>query len=252
MDALSHGAAALNAIDVLDAQRELARHASVELSPRQLGSTGPLTDYLPRGTRVYIPSIPGTAWRETVAASQRLGAEGMLPVPHLPARLMRSAQQLDDRLGKLAEAGVRELLLVAGDHARAAGPYHDTLDVLESGKLVEHGFRRVGVAAYPEGHPLATRGDLEAALSHKIAYAHATGTEMWIVTQFTFAVRARHRVAKDDTRARLPAAGPCRPARPGPATHLVGLCRALRRARIRAGADAATQRDTVAEELVAG
>ncbi len=187
MDALSHGAAALNAIDVLDAQRELARHASVELSPRQLGSTGPLTDYLPRGTRVYIPSIPGAAWRETVAACQRLGAEGMLPVPHLPARLLRSAQQLDDRLGKLADAGVGELLLVAGDHARAAGPYHDTLDVLESGKLVEHGFRRVGVAAYPEGHPLATRGDLEAALSHKIAYANATGTEMWIVTQFTFA-----------------------------------------------------------------
>ncbi len=186
MDAFPDSAA-LNAIDVLDMQRELVRNASVELSPRQLGSTGPLTDYLSRGTRVYVPSIPGTRWRDTVAACHRLIAEGMRPVPHLPARLMRSAEQLDDRLDKLAEAGVDELLLVAGDHKRAAGPYSDTLDVLESGKLVEHGFRRLGVAAYPEGHPLAARADLETALSRKIAYANATDTDMWIVTQFTFA-----------------------------------------------------------------
>ncbi len=187
MDALHDSANTLNAIDVLDTQRELVRHASVELSPRQLGSTGPLTDYLSRGTRVYIPSIPGVAWRETMAACQRLGAEGMLPVPHLPARLMKSEEQLDERLGELAEAGVSDLLLVAGDHRRAAGPYHDTLDVLESGKLVQHGFRRLGVTAYPEGHPVAARGDLETALSRKIAYANATDTDMWIVTQFTFA-----------------------------------------------------------------
>ncbi len=187
MDALPDSTNSLNAIDVLDTQRDLVRHASVELSPRQLVSAGPLTDYLSRGTRVYIPSVPGVAWRETMAACQRLGAEGMSPVPHLPARLMKSAGQLDDRLGRLAEAGVDELLLVAGDHARAAGPYRDTLDVLESGKLVEHGLRRLGVTAYPEGHPLAARGELEAALSRKIDYANATDTEMWIVTQFTFA-----------------------------------------------------------------
>ena len=187
MDAYPDSAATLNAIDVLDAQRDLVRSASVELSPRQLVSTGPLTDYLSRGTRVYIPSIPGARWRDTVAACHRLIAEGMLPVPHLAARLMRSAEQLDDRLDKLAEAGVDELFLVAGDHKRAAGPYHDTLDVLESGKLAEHGFRRLGVTAYPEGHPLAARGDLETALSRKIGYANATDTDMWIVTQFTFA-----------------------------------------------------------------
>ena len=187
MDAYQGSVAALNDIDVLDAQRELVRNASAELSPRQLASTGPLTDYLSRGTRVYIPSIPGAAWSESIAACRRLSAEGMRPVPHLPARLLRSSGQLDDRLGELAEAGVGDLLLVAGDHKHAAGPYHDTLDVLDSGKLIEHGFRRLGVTAYPEGHPLAPRAQLEAALARKIAYASATDTEMWIVTQFTFA-----------------------------------------------------------------
>ena len=109
MDAFPDSTTTRNAIDVLDTQRELVRHASVELSPRQLDSTGPLTDYLSRGTRVYVPSIPGAAWRETMAACQRLSAEGMLPVPHLPARLMKSAAQLDERLGELAEAGVSEV-----------------------------------------------------------------------------------------------------------------------------------------------
>ncbi len=187
MNAFHGSAATLNEIDVLDAQRELVRHASVELSPRQLASTGPLTDHLSRGTRVYIPTIPGAAWSESIAACRRLSTEGMLPVPHFPARLLKSSGQLDDRLGELAEAGVGDLLLVAGDHKHAAGPYHDTLDVLESGKLTEHGFRRLGVTAYPEGHPLAPRAELEAALARKIDYANATGTEMWIVTQFTFA-----------------------------------------------------------------
>ena len=187
MDAFQPSAATLNEIDVLDAQRELLRHASMELSPRQLASTGPLTDHLSRGTRVYIPTIPGAAWSESIAACRRLSTEGMLPVPHLPARLMRSSGELDDRLGELAEAGVGDLLLVAGDHKHAAGPYRDTLDVLESDKLIEHGFRRIGVTAYPEGHPLAPRAELEAALARKIAYANATDTEMWIVTQFTFA-----------------------------------------------------------------
>ena len=187
MNAFHSSVAALNDIDVLDAQRELVRNASAELSPRQLASTGPLTDYLSRGTRVYIPSIPGARWSESVAACRRLSAEGMRPVPHLPARLLRSSGELDDRLGELAEASVGDLLLVAGDHTHAAGPYHDTLDVLESGKLIEHGFRRLGVTAYPEGHPLAPRAELEAALARKIAYANATDTEMWIVTQFTFA-----------------------------------------------------------------
>ena len=187
MDAFQGGAAAHNEIDLLDAQHELVRHASVELSPRQFASIGPLTDYLSQGTRVYIPSVPGAAWSETIDACRRLGAEGMVAVPHLSARLLSGAEDLDDRLGQLADAGVGDLMLVAGDQKRPAGPYRDTLDVLESGKLIERGFRRLGVAAYPEGHPLASRAKLEAALARKVAYAKATDSELWIVTQFGFA-----------------------------------------------------------------
>ena len=172
--------------DARGARRELVRHASVELSPRQLASAGPLADYLAPGTRVYVPAVPGAAWSETVAACGRLAAQGMRPVPHLSARGLSSEAELDERLAQLGEAGVRDLMLVAGDQKRASGPYNDTLDLLESGRLDARGFRSLGVTAYPEGHPLASRAQLDAALVRKIAYAKATGARMWIVTQFTF------------------------------------------------------------------
>ena len=111
----------------------------------------------------------------------------MVPVPHLAARAMRDVGMLDASLAQLAEAGVNALLLIAGDAAQPAGAYRDTRAVLDSGKLLEHGFRRLGVAAHPEGHPTASAADLDAALQHKRAYAAATGTEMWLVTQFVFA-----------------------------------------------------------------
>ena len=178
--------AALDQTGALQALRALARDASLELSPRQLEATGPLGDYLPRGTSVYVPFVPGAKWQQTAAACRRLRAAGMAPVPHLPARAIASAAQLDDWLTQLAEAGARELLLVAGDRRRPAGPYRDTLDVLDSGKLLARGFRRVGITGYPEGHPLAPTEDLDAALARKIEYGAATGTDLWMATQFTF------------------------------------------------------------------
>ncbi len=179
--------------DVLDTLRVLARAASVELSPRQLRSIGAPGDHLPHGTPVYIPFVPGAKWGDTVAACRRLRSAELSPVPHLPARWLASATQLDDWLAGLAGADVRELLLVAGDRRPPAGPYRDTLDVLESGKLAAGGFHRIGVAGYPEEHPLVGAGDLDAALARKLEYAAATDTEMWITTQFTFS--ARHAIA---------------------------------------------------------
>lgn len=193
MRASSNRFAATPEADVLDTLRVLARAASVELSPRQLRSIGSPGDHLPRGAPVYIPFVPGAKWGDTVAACRRLRSAGLSPVPHLPARWLASAAQLDDWLAELAGADVRELLLVAGDCRHAARPYRDTLDVLESGKLAAGGFRRIGVAGYPEEHPLVGAADLDAALTRKLEYAASTDTDMWITTQFTFS--ARHAIA---------------------------------------------------------
>ena len=167
-------------------ERELACGATVELAPRQIESAGDLADHLPTGTSVYVPFTPGATRHDTVAACQRLRDQGMHAVPHLAARALAGAGELDDWLGELAGVDVAGVMLVAGDHRRPAGPYRDTLDILQSGKLAEHGIDRLGITAHPEGHPVATAADLDAALAKKAAYATATGATMWIVTQFVF------------------------------------------------------------------
>lgn len=169
--------------------RELARSASVEVLPRQL-ATVDVNAYLPPGTAVYLPFPPGGLWQDTVAACRCLGAARMCPVPHLAARSVRDAGDLRARLAQLAEAGVDRLMLVAGDGDRPVGRYRDSLDVIESGLLAEHGFDRLGVAAHPEGHPRVAPAELERALARKVEYAAAQGASMWIVTQFGFAPAA--------------------------------------------------------------
>lgn len=163
-----------------------ARTASLEVTPGQVIRGAGLTALLPAGARVYLPLLPGADFRETIAACGRLIGEGLRPVPHLPARAVPSEDVLDLWLADLAATGARELLLIAGDRAKAAGPYPNTLKLIESGKLLERGFRRLGIAGHPEGNPHATREDLDAALDIKLAYARDTDTDLWIVSQFAF------------------------------------------------------------------
>ncbi|MFP4362077.1 MAG: methylenetetrahydrofolate reductase, partial [Alphaproteobacteria bacterium] len=111
---------------------------------------------------------------------------GLRPVPHLAARRLAGPAEPDARLGAWRAVGVADVLLIAGDPPRPAGAFTSTLDVLATGLLERHGIRRLGVAGHPEGHPVADRETLRAALRAKLAYARAHGAEMWIVTQFAF------------------------------------------------------------------
>ena len=169
-----------------EVERELAREASVELTPRQVAAVDDLSRLLPLGTRVYVPSIPGAAWRDTVGACARLHGDGMVPVPHLAARSIANHAELAHRLRTLAETRVTELMLIAGDRERRLGVFRDSLDVLDSGALVEHGLMRVGIAGYPESHPVVDPAAMSLSLRRKLEYAVATGTQMWMVSQFAF------------------------------------------------------------------
>lgn len=164
----------------------LAGDASLEVTPAHVLDGRLPEGLLPLGTRVYVPYLPSADYGDTVAACRRLNAAGMQAIPHLPARAVQSATELDDWLGALAAAGSSQLLLIAGDRETAAGPYASTLDILTSGLLLEHGFRRIGVAGHPEGHPSVADAELDWALAFKRDYATATGSDVWIVTQFVF------------------------------------------------------------------
>ncbi|MEX2473913.1 methylenetetrahydrofolate reductase [Marinobacter sp.] len=166
--------------------RALVCSASIEATPRQILATERLPDMLPAGTCVYVPFLPRGQFSDTLEACRHLVDVGLQPIPHVPARMAESRGQLRDWLAELDESGVDRLLLIAGDSDTAAGPFADTLAVLESGLLAQFRFHGIGVAAHPDGHPMADRATLTQALSIKREYARTTATRLWVVTQFTF------------------------------------------------------------------
>ena len=167
-------------------RRALAQGASIELGTKQLADTALWVARLRPGTEVYVPFPANAVWSETVTACRRLGRAGLTPVPHLTARDIESAADLDERLGQLADAGVDTLLLIAGDRTRPAGPFSDSLAVLDSGRLRAHGITHLRCAAHPERHPHTDAAALRTALDQKMAYARETNTELTLVTQFAF------------------------------------------------------------------
>lgn len=166
--------------------RALVQSASIEATPRQILEGTPLQALLPRGTCVYVPFLPNGRFRDTLDACQRLISLGMQPIPHVPARMVQSRDQLGDWLAELDGIRVDRLLLIAGDSEAVAGPFPDTLAVLESGVLAGFRFHGIGVAAHPDGHPVADRATLERALRIKRDYARTMAMRLWVVTQFTF------------------------------------------------------------------
>ncbi|MGM0773982.1 methylenetetrahydrofolate reductase [Marinobacter sp.] len=164
----------------------LVRGASLEATPRQILTTEYLSDLLPAGTCVYVPFLPKGQFSDTLEACRHLLSLGMQPIPHVPARMAESRGQLRDWLSQLDESHIDRLLLIAGDSDSVAGPFPDTLAVLESGLLAQFRFHGIGVAAHPDGHPMADRATLGQALGIKREYARSTSTRLWVVTQFTF------------------------------------------------------------------
>lgn len=169
-----------------EALRRLVAGFSIEATPKQLRSTGSLASLLPAATSVYVPYLPRAAMSDTVEACRHLVVQGLRPVPHVTARAIVNRAKLEEHLGRLSEAGASSLLLIAGDRRRPGGPFKSTLDVFDTGLLQRYGFDHVGVAGYPEGHPVADEPTLMSALFRKSAYARETGSTMWIVTQFAF------------------------------------------------------------------
>lgn len=161
--------------------------ASIEIPPFRVLTLPDLPALLPPGTRVYLPDLGGADDAQLVAAAAAIRAAGADPVPHLAARRIASAQALDQRLARLvAEAGVRDVLVIAGEQDPPAGPFASSLHLLDTGLLDRHGITRIGIAGHPEGSPVFADDIALKALRLKQAFAARTGAEMRIVTQFGF------------------------------------------------------------------
>lgn len=143
--------------------------------------------HLASGTDVYVNWLPGDNHHRSVAAAATLRRVGLNPVPHVAARYLTGLTQLQDFLARLSgEAGVRQVLAIAGDRDRPLGPFESTLQLLETGLFEKYRISRVGIAGYPEGNPRIATQALATALAAKLARAAEGGVAPYIVTQFCF------------------------------------------------------------------
>jgi methylenetetrahydrofolate reductase (NADPH) len=165
----------------------LLRDYSIEVTARGAAAAEICRDHLAPGTEVYIAFTPRDTHLGVLDTATRLHGAGFVVVPHVTARNVASFTQLNDFLARLAgEAAVTRALVLGGDAARPAGPYHSSLQALESGLFQRHGVRRIGLACYPEAHRKIDAAALDQALAAKLDLIRRQGLQPWLVSQFCF------------------------------------------------------------------
>lgn len=164
---------------------------SIEVMPRTAAKIADFRTLLPSGTRVYVANIEGTPFRDMLETSRRLVREGFIAVPHITARTVRDARELGESVERYrTEAGVGEVLLLAGGAVRPKGEFSSSVELLESSVFDRAGFQRIFVAGHPEGNrDIDADGghtELDRALLQKQDFAVRQGIDMELTTQFAF------------------------------------------------------------------
>ena len=235
--------------DPVAAIADFMRGFSLEATRPSEDDVSDLADTAAAGTRVYVSAVSTRSLQEPIEAAIRLHKAGFEPVPHLAVRNFATARDLDDFLARVSgEAGVRRVLVIAGDRDQPAGDFHSSVEVIDSGALRRHGTVEIGIAGYPDGHPRIPQLDLDRALADKLRAAETTGLAVHIVTQFCFDAPAilawllRLREFGVEHPVRVGLAGP---------TNLATLLRFARRCGVRASAQGLARQAGLVRQLFA-
>jgi methylenetetrahydrofolate reductase (NADPH) len=126
----------------------------------------------------------------TVTCSPRQGMDGAVNIAcrlrelghavviHLAARMVRDESHLDRLLERLTNAGVVDVFLIGGDASRPVGAYESAMDLLPELRAHPLRPRSIGIAAYPEGHPLIDPDTLFDALAEKAPWSDYMTTQL--------------------------------------------------------------------------
>jgi methylenetetrahydrofolate reductase (NADPH) len=138
---------------------------------------------LPRAVRVTVTCSPKHGPDRGVETAARLRQLGHSLTVHVAARMVRDRDHLDQLLAGMADAGVEDLFLIAGDVEEPVGEYSSAVELLAL--VADHPERPelIGVAGYPEGHPLISDEELERALRVKSRLADYVVTQMCFDTE---------------------------------------------------------------------
>lgn len=156
-------------------------------------SAVPAAEAVPRGGVVTITASPRRGIDATVELALQLAEAELRVVPHLAARLVRDVDHLEKLVDRLADAGVTELFVIGGD-GEPQGEFSEAMEVIRAIDRIGHRFT-IGVAGYPEGHPLISDDDLAASLLAKEPHASYVVTQMCFdasaIARWVESIRAR-------------------------------------------------------------
>jgi methylenetetrahydrofolate reductase (NADPH) len=138
------------------------------------------------GSTVSVTCSPAKGLSATQDLVARLADLGHEVIPHLAARQVEGREHVARLAEWIRRTGLREVFVIAGDRPHPAGPYEGAVSFLRDLFEFDTGLERVGVAGYPDGHPLIERPILHEALHAKQALFAAAGVTGSATTQMCF------------------------------------------------------------------
>ncbi|MQA09217.1 MAG: 5,10-methylenetetrahydrofolate reductase [Pseudonocardiaceae bacterium] len=152
-------------------------------------------EQLPAGSTVTVTSSPTKGPDATLEVASDLRALGFQVVPHLAARLIADRHQLVEVLDRMADAGLSEAFVIAGDSTEPAGEFPDALALLRAMDELGRRPSRIGITGYPERHAFISDAAMIDAMADKSAYADYIVSQIcfdaYTIASWTKAVRAR-------------------------------------------------------------
>jgi methylenetetrahydrofolate reductase (NADH) len=128
--------------------------------------------------RLTVTCSPKHGPDRALDVGERLRAAGHAVTVHVAARMVRDREHLDALLARMAAVGADDLFLIGGDVDRPVGAYASAVELLPLVAEHEQRPRTIGIAGYPEDHPLVADTELDAALHDKSAHADYVTTQM--------------------------------------------------------------------------
>jgi len=138
--------------------------------------------HIPRHCYVAVTCSPTHGLEPTlelVESLRKLPDERQLKlIPHIAARMVLDKGHLRKILTRLQAAKVESIFVPGGDIKTPVGIYDNSLQLLQDMAEIGHNIEDIGIAAYPEGHPLIGDREILSFLKEKQQLATYMVTQM--------------------------------------------------------------------------
>lgn len=167
--------------------KSAAANVTYELFPSKYLSAEALSTLLP-GSRVSVSCGPRYGLKGTLDLSETATDQGLVAVPHIPARMIPSKAEAEKLGNRLTDKGILDVFVVGGNNVEPSGQYTNAQELLADLLGLGYKFKTVRIAGYPEGYQQLNWGPFDPIkyLIEKYNLLKDHQADMCIVTQMCF------------------------------------------------------------------